>query len=160
VEFVGIYGGLTIGLLGWLFGRQAAKKRRGLDEVHDYVWRKARSTSWYFTIAGIYVLLTLELMNVKLSLIAALAILLFIQLSSWGVAGMYYSVRLTEDAAPGKSIWKLSAVIGSTVLIFFVILSAVTGMWKFTLAAIPPVAVNLAISAYIANRVPQKDNKV
>lgn len=157
---MGIYGGLTIGLLGWLFGRQAAKKRRGLDEVHDYVWRKARSTSWYFTIAGIYVLLTLELMNVKLSLIAAFAILLFIQMSSWSVAGMYYTVRLTEDAAPGKSILKLSAVIGSSVLIFFVILSAVTGEWRFLLAAMPAVAFNLAIYVFIAKRMPQKDNKV
>lgn len=35
--YVGIYGGLIIGLLGWYFGRRAASKNRGLDEMHDYI---------------------------------------------------------------------------------------------------------------------------
>jgi len=152
--YLGIYGGLTIGLLGWFFGRQAAAKKRGLDEVYHYIWGKARSTSWYITAAAIYVLMTLELLGIKLNLIPALSILLFVMLSSWAISGAFFSMKLSEPSATsaGRMSLKLSAIIGSVMLLLFSIISAVTGEWRFLLAAIPPIALNIAIAASLARR--------
>lgn len=150
MEYVGIFGGLTLGILGWFFGREAARKRGGLDEMNNYIWTKARSTSWYFTAAAIYVLMTLELLGVELSIIPALSILLFVHLSSWAVAGLLYSSRLIQNV-PNYTI-VLSSVIFAFFLLFFVFVSLFTDNWKFLLAAIPPIVMNTIIMVIVARK--------
>jgi len=156
--YVGIYGGLFLGLLGWYFGRAAARKNRGLDEMNAHIWSKARSTSWYFTAAAIYLLMTLELTGIKLNLIPALSILLLVHLASWAIAGAIYSLRLIRPNAP-TNVVILSTIIGSSFLLFFIIVSAVTANWRFLLAAIPPVVLNIVISITQARKA-KTSNKV
>jgi len=63
---IGLYGGAVFGILGWWFGRWMAKKQRGLDELHEHIWQKARSISWFFTLATIYVLFSLVIFGIEL----------------------------------------------------------------------------------------------
>jgi len=143
--YVGIYGGLLIGLLGWYFGRVAARKKRGLDEMNTHIWSKARSTSWYFTAAAIYLLMTLEVTGMKLNLIPALSILLLVHLASWAIAGTFFSLNFISPDSPNNVVI-LSAIIGATFLLIFAIISGLTGNWKFLLTAIPPVIMITLIS--------------
>lgn len=94
---VGLLGGMIIGLAGWYFGRKAAKKERGIDEVHNYIWQRARSYSWYITLVAIYVLFFLYIFGVAISVPAALAILIFIHLFSWAIIGMILSSRMYSE---------------------------------------------------------------
>jgi hypothetical protein len=72
-----LYGGLICGTLGWWFGRQKARKNRGLDELYEHIWQKARSFSWYITLATIYVLFSLVGFGIELNSAMVLGILLF-----------------------------------------------------------------------------------
>jgi len=140
--YIGIYGGLALALLGWFFGRQAASKNRGLDEVHTYVWSKARSTSWYFTTVAICLLIIIDLSGIKLSVVPVLSILLFVHLASWGIIGLVHTFNLNNETPFIKSPIIIHAIIGSFFFIFFTILSILTDNWKFLLGALPPILVN------------------
>jgi len=156
--YVGIYGGLLLGLLGWYFGRTAARKKRGLDEMNTHIWSKARATSWYFTAAAIYLLMTLELMGINLNLIPALSILLLVHLASWAIAGAFYSFNLIRPSSPNNAVI-ISTIIGSTLFVFFVIISAITDNWKFLFAAIPPLVMNIVITTTQASKAKNSKNK-
>jgi len=147
--YLGIYGGLLFGIAGWYFGRRAAAQKNGLDEMLAYMTAKSRSISWYFTIAAIYVLLSLEVFGLSIGTIPALAILLFVLLGSWGLSFFILQARMTADpddeAHKGKLQLVISIAIGASMLILFAIISALTGEWRFLLAAIPPVLLNVLI---------------
>src|SRR5690625_1121496 len=109
---IGLYGGLLMGLGGWYFGRRQAKKQRALDETHDHIWKKARSISWYTTIIAIYILFSLYLVNVQLTIPMILGVLLFIQLGSWGISGIVLTAILYSE----KKI-NIKLIIGYTIII-------------------------------------------
>ncbi|MGV3465023.1 MAG: hypothetical protein ACO1OT_07005, partial [Heyndrickxia sp.] len=73
---IGLYGGLLMGGFGWWYGRKKAMKNRGIDELHHHIWEKARSYSWYFTIATIYVLFSMYAFGVPLKTPLVLGVLL------------------------------------------------------------------------------------
>ncbi|MFC6333840.1 hypothetical protein ACFP56_14530 [Paenibacillus septentrionalis] len=156
--YVGIYGGLIFGLLGWYFGRRAARKNRGLDEMHDYIWNKARSASWYAVITAIYLLMTLHVSGITINLMPALSILLFVQLSSWAITGAVYASKLTTNSTVNQS-FVLSTIIAAFFIVFFIIVSLLTDNWKFLLAAIPPIVMNIVITATQMHRAKNAEPK-
>lgn len=80
----GLYGGAVFGILGW-FGRRLAKKQRGLDELHDHIWQKARSISWFFTLAAFYVLFSLVIFGVELKAAMVLGVMMLVHLAVGGL---------------------------------------------------------------------------
>ncbi|MFD2130142.1 hypothetical protein ACFSKI_02570 [Pseudogracilibacillus auburnensis] len=133
---LGLYGGLFCGVLGWYFGRKKAAKQRGLDEVHEHIWQKAKSFSWYITIITIYFLFTLYVLGVTLHVPAVLGILMLVQMASWGFGGAV----LTGLMFSGKEI-DSNFIIGITVIVLsvllFVILAIVSDSWLFLFGSIP-----------------------
>ena len=85
----GLYGGMICGILGWWFGRQKAKKNRGLDELYDHIWQKAKSYSWYMTLAAIYIFFSLMVFGIELNIAMVLGILLLVHIGSWGSLGSF-----------------------------------------------------------------------
>jgi len=136
MEYVGLYGGMVLGFLGWFLGRRAAGKKRGLDEVYYFIWNKARSISWYVTFAAIYIMLMLAISGVQLNIIFTLAILLFIHMGSWAITGAAYSFKMTQSDAKQPSMM-LSLLIGTTFIIIFGFISAATGNWMYTVISVP-----------------------
>ncbi|AOZ93649.1 hypothetical protein [Paenibacillus crassostreae] len=146
--YVGIYGGLLFGIVGWYFGRRAVAKNNGLDEVLAYIAAKSRSISWYFTIAAICVLFSLEVFGLSIGTIPSLAILLFVHLGSWGLTSLILHSRMTNDpdeTGKGKLQLVQGIAIGVSILILFAIIYILSGDWRFLLAAIPPVLLNVII---------------
>src|SRR5699024_772608 len=94
---IGLLGGMITGLAGWYFGRKQAKKQRGLDEIHDHIWQKARSYSWYTTLVVIYLLFFLSIFGVPISVPATLAILMFVHLFSWAIIGIFLSSQIYSE---------------------------------------------------------------
>ena len=130
MEFVGVYGGLLCGILGWFFGRQQLRKKKGLDEMYYYVWGKAKSISWYFTVVALYILMSLVLFEIEIGTLPILAILLFVHLGSWAISGFILSAKLTEPNLTIKNPKVMSTIICVTLLVSFTILSLVTSNWK------------------------------
>ncbi|WP_404469580.1 hypothetical protein [Sutcliffiella horikoshii] len=135
---VGLYGGAVIGILAWWFGRRMAKKQRGLDELHDHIWQKARGISWFFTLASIYLLFTLIMFGMELSPAIVLAVIMVVHMTSWGFTGMILSINMnmSEPLKPSKV--KFGIFIVAMSVICFGILSITTGNWWFLLASVPP----------------------
>lgn len=135
---VGLYGGAVIGILAWWFGRRMAKKQRGLDELHDHIWQKARAISWFFTLASIYLLFTLIMFGMELSPAIVLAVIMVVHMTSWGFTGMIFSINMnmSEPLKPSKV--KFGIFIVALSVICFAILSITTGNWWFLLASVPP----------------------
>ncbi|MFJ7745206.1 hypothetical protein [Peribacillus sp. NPDC097295] len=92
--FLGIILGITGGLAGLWGGRRAAAKQRGLDERFTLIRTKARATSWFYTLFGLYVFFFLLLFGVKLSVAPILGILLLLHLGSWAISVFYYEAKL------------------------------------------------------------------
>lgn len=92
---IGLYGGVVAGLMGWWYGRKKAREQRGLDELHDHVWTKAKAYSWYCTLVALYVLFSLVIFGVKISGAVILGILLMVHLTSWAMAGVILNIRYT-----------------------------------------------------------------
>lgn len=135
---IGLYGGATFGLLAWWFGRRMAKKQRGLDELHDHIWQKARSIAWFFTLAAIYILFSLVVFGIELRAAMVLGIIMIVHIASWGITGVILSINMnmTEPLKPSRVKFGVTIVLVS--FIIFTILSISTGNWWFLLASIPP----------------------
>lgn len=135
---IGLYGGLICGLIGWYVGRKKASQERGLDETHDYIWSKARSYSWFKTIAAIYFFFSLYLFGVDMSLAMVLGLLIFIQLGVWALSGMALSVMMYSEVETTPLTYKL---IGIGLIILSIILSIVLVIifenWMFILLILP-----------------------
>lgn len=134
---IGMFGGMICGIFGWWFGRRKAKQQRGLDEVHQHIWQKARSYSWYITLGAIYLFLSLHLFGVELSLAVVLSKLLFIHLGLWAMIGMGLTIKFQYYDA-----FKVSHLfIGVTIIILsvitFTIFTIVMKDWRFILIGIP-----------------------
>ncbi|MCT2534707.1 hypothetical protein NC661_04800 [Aquibacillus koreensis] len=140
---IGLYGGAAFGILGWWFGRRMAKKQRGLDELHDHIWQKARSISWYFTLGSTYVLFSLILFGIEIKAGMLLGIIMLVHMASWGIIGVILSINMnmTEPLKPSRVKFGISIVAVS--LIIFAILSITTGNWWFLIASIPPSTLGL-----------------
>ncbi|MFE7065137.1 hypothetical protein ACFVAD_23815 [Sutcliffiella sp. NPDC057660] len=140
---IGLYGGAVIGILSWWFGRSISKKQRGLDELHDHIWQKARSISWFFTLASIYLLFTLIMFGMELRAAMVLGVIMLVHLASWGITGVILSINMnmSEPLKPSKVKFGISIVVFS--LIIFTILSSATGNWWFLLASVPPNTIGL-----------------
>lgn len=148
---IGLYGGAVCGILGWYFGRRMAKKQRGLDELYEHIWQKARSISWFFTLAAIYILFSLVVFGIELSPAMVLGIIMLVHIASWGITGMILSINMnmTEPLKPSRV--KLGISVMAVSLILFTILSITTGNWLFLIVSIPPSVIGL-ISALIPER--------
>lgn len=146
--YIGIYGGLLLALAGWYFGRRSAAKKNGLDEVLAFILTKSRAISWYFTIAAIYFLLSMEIFGLAIGTIPALSILLFVHLGSWASCTFLLHVQMTRDpeAKISRKMQMILCVgIGGAILILFMIVSVLTSNMHFLLAAIPPVLITTII---------------
>lgn len=147
---IGLYGGATFGILGWWLGRHFAKKNRGLDELYYHIWQKDRSISWYFTLFAIYVLFSLVLFGINLSIAAVLGIIMLVHIASWGISGMILSMNYHRTEPIRLSELKMNIVIAFITLLTFTIISIVTSNWKFLIASIPP-AIFVTVSAFFPN---------
>src|SRR5690625_2010148 len=94
---IGLYGGALIGLIGWYVGRNKAKKQRVLDEIHDHIWQKTRSYSWYLTLFTIYILFTLHVFGITLSVSTVLGLVLLIHLGGWGIIGVILTALMYNE---------------------------------------------------------------
>lgn len=153
--YVGLFGGLLFGIAGWYFGRRRMAINNGLDEVLSYIAAKSRSISWYFTIVAIYVLFSLEVFGLSIGTIPSLAILLFVHLGSWGLTSLILHSRMTHDpdeTGNGKLQLVQGIAIGVSILILFAIFYVVSGNWRFLLAAIPPILLNVIIMIAIRRK--------
>ncbi|MRX54509.1 hypothetical protein GJU41_11045 [Bacillus idriensis] len=97
--FIGLYGGMAAGLIGWLLGLYFAKKKRGVDEVFHFIDQKSRSVAWILTMAAIYIFFTLLLFGVDLSPAMMLSLLLFVHLGSWAITKVILSVRFSSTGS-------------------------------------------------------------
>ncbi|WP_456270928.1 hypothetical protein [Bacillus sp. AK031] len=140
---IGLYGGAVISILAWWFGRRMAKKQRGLDELHEHIWQKSRSISWFFTLAAIYVLFSLIMFGIELKAAIVLAIILTVHLASWGFTGMILSINMNMAEPLKPSRVKFGITIVAVSLIIFTILSITTGNWWILIASIPPNMIGL-----------------
>lgn len=135
---IGLYGGLLCGLIGWYVGRKKASKERGLDETHKFIWSKARSYSWFATIAAIYLFFSLYLFGVEMSLAMVLGLLIFIQLGVWALSGIALSVMMYSEVETTSLTYKL---FGTGIIILSIILSVVLVIifenWIFILLMVP-----------------------
>ena len=57
-----------------------AKKNRGLDELYDHIWQKAKSYAWYMTLAAIYIFFSLMVFGIELNIAMVLGILLLVHI--------------------------------------------------------------------------------
>lgn len=153
---IGLYGGVIGGLLGWWFGRQKARKNRGLDELYYHIWQKARSYSWYVTLGALYVFFTLLSFGIELSTAMVLGILLLTHVASWGIIGIMMTINMSSAAPLQLSRVKVGLFVFMTSIIVFTIISILTTNWLFLLFSIPPNLIAL-FTALIPKR---KDSKV
>ncbi|REK71550.1 hypothetical protein [Paenibacillus paeoniae] len=157
--YLGIYGGLLFGIAGWYFGRRNAAKKNELDEMRAYMSAKSRSLSWYFTIATIFVLMSLEILGHSIGTIPSLGILLFVHLGIWGLTFIILQSRMTndpDDTSKGKIQLLQGIAIGVSILIIFATISFLTVDWRFMLVAILPVLLNILI---MRKKQARNDNK-
>jgi len=153
---IGLYGGVIGGLLGWWFGRQKARKNRGLDELYYHIWQKARSYSWYVTLGALYVFFTLLSFGIELSTAMVLGILLLTHVASWGIIGIMMTINMSSAAPLQPSRVKVGLFVFITSIIVFTIISILTTNWLFLLFSIPPNLIAL-FTALIPKR---KESKV
>lgn len=153
---IGLYGGVIGGLLGWWFGRQKARKNRGLDELYYHIWQKARSYSWYVTLGALYVFFTLLNFGIELSTAMVLGILLLTHVASWGIIGIILTINMSSAAPLQPSRVKVGLFVFMTSIIVFTIISILTTNWLFLLFSIPPNLIAL-FTALIPKR---KDSEV
>lgn len=128
---IGVVGGLLFGIIGWWIGRKQAEKERGLDELHDYIWSKARSYSWYATIAAIYLFFIIYLFGYELSLAMVLALLILVQLGSWAITGMVLSVTFSQESESRQTKTVTGILMILISFIVFFVLTVVTENWIF-----------------------------
>lgn len=151
---IGLYGGLLMGGIGWWFGRKKAMKNRGIDELYRHIWEKARSYSWYFTIAAIYVLFSIYALGIPLKTPMVLGVLLLLHLGSWAITGVILNYRMTVSSEPLTQ--KTKVVLGVTFIvasfILFTVLSLVTQNWKFLLCSIPPNVLCLCLIIFLRDK--------
>lgn len=134
---IGLYGGLLCGLAGWYFGRKKAKKQRVLDETHEHIWHKARSYSWYVTIAAIYVLFTLYAFGFTLSVVVVLSMLMLVQMASWGIIGAVLSAIMYSGTEIKVSYFLVGIIVIIISAVVFLILTLLTENWLYLLNTIP-----------------------
>lgn len=140
---IGLYGGAMIGILGWWFGRRMSKKQRGLDELHDHIWQKARSISWFFSLASMYILFTLIMFGMELRAAMVLGVIMLVHFASWGITGVILSINMNMEEPLKPSRVKSGLAIVVLSLLLFTVLSVVTGNWWILLASVPPTTIGL-----------------
>jgi hypothetical protein len=94
LALAGLFGGAIFGGLGAWLGRKKAREQRGLDERAAEINLRARSLSWWVTLAGIYVLFVLGITKVETSLAETLGILLILHMGGWTFGTFYYNRKL------------------------------------------------------------------
>lgn len=137
IGMIGLYGGMLCGILGWWFGRKKAREQRGLDELHDHIWQKARSYAWYVTLASIYIFFSFVMFGFDLSVAMVLGILLLVHLGSWAIIGSILSIvmKSSKPFQPARALIGISIIVLSVVA--FTIISVVLVDWRFMLIGIP-----------------------
>ncbi len=140
---IGLYGGMTCGILGWWLGRSKAKKNRGLDELHGYIWQKAKSYSWYVTLAAIYIFFTLIVFGIELNAAMVLGSILLVHLGSWGIIGGVLSINMFSPIPFQLSRVKLGIGIIAASILIFTSISIMTNNWLFLVFSILPNLIGL-----------------
>lgn len=102
---IGLVSGIIIGLIALYVGNKKAKARRGLDEVHQHIWQKARATSWYVTLISIYVMFFFVLLGFPISAQKVLSALMILHLFSWGLLGSFFSSKIYNESKADKQIY-------------------------------------------------------
>jgi len=93
LAFLGLIGGLVIGLSCLYLGNKLSNKKRGLDERHQMIRMKAKSSSWIITLVTVYILFFGVILNVNISVVFILGTLLFVQMGSWFCFVFYYQTK-------------------------------------------------------------------
>lgn len=135
--FIGLYGGALMGLFGLFYGRVKAKKERGLDELHDHIWQKSRSISWYATLISIYILFSLHLFGFSLTISSVLGMLMLVHIGTWGIGGAILSFLLYKETELKVSDFFVGTLIIIISSLLFTILTIVTQNWLLLLMTIP-----------------------
>ncbi|WP_342440923.1 hypothetical protein MHB40_16080 [Lysinibacillus sp. FSL K6-0057] len=148
----GLYGGMICGILGWWFGRQKAKKNRGLDELYDHIWQKAKSYAWYMTLAAIYIFFSLMVFGIELNIAMVLGILLLVHIGSWGIIGIILTVNMYGPVPFKSSYVKIGISINVASLIIFTIISFITNNWRFLLISIIPNMVGIFTALIVSKK--------
>ncbi len=148
----GLYGGMICGILGWWFGRQKAKKNRGLDELYDHIWQKAKSYSWYMTLAAIYIFFSLMVFGIELNIAMVLGVLLLVHIGSWGIIGIILTVNMYGPVPFKSSYVKIGISINVASLIIFTIISFITNNWRFLLISIIPNMVGIFTALIVSKK--------
>ncbi|MGG4491430.1 hypothetical protein [Metabacillus idriensis] len=145
--FLGLYGGMAAGFLGWWIGIYFAKKKRGIDEVFHFIEQKSRSTAWILTLAAIYVLFTFLLFEVNISAAAVLSIILMVHLGGWGISKVILSVQFSNGSDNESSYnTGLSYVIAGAVSVIFFVASLITGNWYFFIFSLPSLIIVIIVA--------------
>lgn len=145
IGMLGLYGGMICGILGWWFGRKKTREQRGLDELYDHIWQKARSYAWYATLVAIYILFSFVMFGVDLSAAMVLGILLLVHLGSWAMIGSVLSI-IMKSAKPFQPTRALVAIVIITLtIVVFTIISIVLTDWRYMMMNIP---ISLAVLLY------------
>jgi|SRR5690625_434918 len=139
--FLGLYGGAIIGLSGWYFGRRKAKKERALDEVHDHIWQYARSFAWYATLFTIYILFSLYLFGIPMSVPMVLGILLIVHLSTWAISGISSSIFIYDANEQKHAYLAVGILIIISSVVLFGIISIYLKNGFYLLLMIPSVII-------------------
>lgn len=115
---IGLSFGIVFGLIGLIFQRKRAEKRREVDEMHQHIWQKSRSISWYATLLVLYILLVLAMLGWIVSLIKALTLLLIVHSFSLAIAGSYLSSRFYVEEKADRQLQNFS--LGLFIILGFV----------------------------------------
>lgn len=148
---IGLYGGMICGIFGWWFGRKQARKKRGLDELYDYIWQKARSYSWYVTLGMIYVFFSLIMFGIDLSPAMVLGILLLTHLGSWAFTGVILAASMSASEPMQISQKKIGLSVIAVSVVAFTVCSVITDNWLFLLFSIPPNLIGI-LMAFTVNK--------
>lgn len=135
---IGLFGGMIFGAFGWWYGRHKAKQNRGLDELYRHIWRTARSTSWYFTLAALYLLFSLHLFGIEMSIGMVLGILILVHIGSWGIVGGIVSVNMSvEDPLQVSRVFIGASIMVISTLFFAILAIAFKNILIILLGIIP-----------------------
>lgn len=91
---VGLFGGLGLGFLGFLYGRARAAKNRGLDERYYEVVKRAKSSSWWITFVAVVIIFVAVLLRLLTSPAEVIGLVYLVLIASYSISLVYYQLKI------------------------------------------------------------------